>query len=349
MNVLVTGASGRVGANLIQALLGKGHHVRAYVFPGDESRMHKLDGYNIEIQYGELGEYEGVIRAVQGMDAVYHIAAAMIGPFDNAAFFDTNAKGTFNVIEAVRTQLPNLHRLIYASTDAVYPNFPDDEPGHIATEDMAVDPTGMYAFSKWVGERLVLAYHKQYGIPAMAFRFAWVMGAGEIAEPGYARFLWLSKTLEDYRKRTQRSAEENQALAILESLWPGEERLLLTRFREKYPLRMHFVDVRDLVKGLLLGLEKKEAIGEVFNLPGPRMLTADEVVPYLSKRLNIPYVVADLPLHRPYRELSWEKANRVLAYTPEHDLPSMVDLAIAIKSGENVPVVPTGIPYGKGS
>lgn len=347
MIVLVTGASGRVGANLTQALLEKGHSVRAYVFPGDESRMHKLDGYNVEIQYGELGDYESIVRAVQGVDVVYHIAAAMIGPFDNASFFDTNAKGTFNMIEAIRTQVPNLHRFIYASTDAVYPSFPDDEPGHIAHEGIDVDPNGMYAFSKWVGERLVLAFHRQYGIRAMAFRFAWVMGAGEIAEPGYARFLWLSKTLEDYRKRPQRSPQENHTLATLESLWTGEERLLLTRFRGQYPLRMHFVDVRDLIKGLLLGMEKEEAIGEVFNLPGPRMLTADEVVPYLSERLNIPYVAADLPLRRPYRELSWEKANRVLGYTPEHDLSSMVDLALAMKSGKKIEVIPTGVPYGK--
>jgi nucleoside-diphosphate-sugar epimerase len=349
MKVLVTGASGRVGANLTQALIQQGHTVRAFVFPGDASRMHKLDSFNVEIQYGELGDYDRVAQAVQGMDVVYHIAAAMIGPFDNAAYFDTNAKGTFNVIEAVRTHAPNLHRFIYASTDAVYPVFPDDEPGHIATEDMNVEPSGMYPFTKWVGERLSLAYHKQYGIPVVAFRFAWVMGAGEIADPGYAKFLWLSKTLEDYKKRPQLSAEEEQALAILESLWPGEERLLLTRFRGKYPLRMHFVDVRDLVKGLLLGIEKDEAVGEVFNLPGPRMLAADEVVPYLSQRLNIPYVEADLPLRRPYRELSWAKAHRILGYTPQHDLDSMVDLALAMQSGERVEVVPTGIPYGVAS
>jgi nucleoside-diphosphate-sugar epimerase len=349
MNVLVTGASGRVGANLTQALLKQGHKVRAYIFPGDAGRMHKLDGLDVEIQYGELLDYEAVTRAVQGMDVVYHIAAAMIGPFDNASFFDTNAKGTFNVIEAVRTQIPNLHRFVYASTDAVYPSFPDDEPGHVAHEGVEPQPNGMYAFSKWVGERLVLSYHKQYGLPVTAFRFAWVMGAGEIAEPGYARFLWLSKTLEDYRKRTQRSPEEEQALAILEKLWPGEERLLVTRFRGQYPLRMHFVDVRDLVKGLLLGIEKEAAVGEVFNLPGPRMLTADEVVPYLSERLKIPYVEADLPLRRPYRELSWEKANRVLGYMPEHDLSSMVDMAIAMKTGEAISVIPTGVPYAKGT
>src|SRR5690606_30971672 len=116
-----------------------------------------------------------------------------------------------------------------------------------------------------------------------------------------------------------------------------------TRFRGQYPLRMHFVDVRDLVKGLLLGMEHKAAAGEVFNLPGPRMLTADEVIPYLSERLNIPYVQADLPLRRPYRELSWEKAHRILGYTPEHDLASMVDMAMAMQSGQNIAVIPTGV------
>ncbi|MBC7078725.1 MAG: NAD(P)-dependent oxidoreductase, partial [Synergistales bacterium] len=279
MRVLVTGASGRVGANLTKRLIEEGHTVRAFVYPGDESRMHKLDSYDVEIQYGDLLKYDDVAKAVRGMEVVFHIAAAMIGPFDNAAYFDTNAKGTFNVVEAVRQEAPKLHRLIYASTDAIYPRFPDDELGKVVTEDMPVEPTGMYAFSKWVGERLVFMYHRQYGTPSVTFRFAWVMGAGEIADPNYARFYWLSKTIESYRNMTKRSAKDEQALAILESVWPGEERLLISRSKAGVSMLMHFVDVRDLVQGLILGMEKDTAVGELFNLPGPRLLAADELVP----------------------------------------------------------------------
>jgi nucleoside-diphosphate-sugar epimerase len=111
--------------------------------------------------------------------------------------------------------------------------------------------------------------------------------------------------------------------------------------------KMHFVDIRDLLRGLLLGLEHPNAVGEVFNLPGPRMLSFDEVVPYISRRIDVPYTVANLPIHLNYRELSWEKAHEALGYTPIHDLPSMVDLAIAIRAGVPTELVPTGVPYGE--
>jgi nucleoside-diphosphate-sugar epimerase len=345
VKVLITGASGRVGANLVKALVGGGHQVRAFVYPGDVSRMHKLDGYDVEIIYGDLTDYAKVAAVVQGVDVVYHIGAAMIGPFDNTAYFDINAKGTFNVVEAIRQETPGLRRLIYASTDAIYPVFPDDHPAHV-TEEIPVNPTGMYAFTKWVGERLVFAYHRQYGIPAVAFRFAWVMGAGEIADPDYAKTFWLGRTLQGFKAQAERSPEAKQSAAILEDLWPGEERLLLSRSKSGTAQKMHFVDVRDLVQGLLLGMEKDEAVGELFTLPGPRVLSGDELVPYLSERLGVPYVEADLPISRTYRELSWAKANRLLGYTPKHDLESMVELALAMQRGEDTGLIETGVPYG---
>lgn len=349
MKILVTGASGRVGANLAKALLERNHQVRALVYPGDASRMDKLSAYPMDIVYGELGDYDCVAQAVRGVDVVYHIAAAMIGPFDNAAYFDTNAKGTFNVVEAIRCEAPNLHRLIYASTDAIYPVFPDSEPGQVVTEDVPVEPTGMYPFTKWVGERLAFAYHRQYRIPVVAFRFAWVMGAGEIADPNYAKLFWLSKTIETYRAQKGRNAEADEALRILEGVWPGEERLLIARSRSGSAQKMHFVDVRDLIEGLMLGMEKPEAVGELFSLPGPKMQTADELVPYLSKHLGVPYVEVDLPISRIYRELSWEKAHRLLGYTPKHGLESMVELALKLQRGEDCGVIPTGVPYGPAS
>ena len=56
--------------------------------------------------------------------------------------------------------------------------------------------------------------------------------------------------------------------------------------------------------------------------------------------------MADLPIHMRYRVLSWEKAHRVLGYTPEHDYRSMVELGLAMQRGEPIDLIPTGVPYG---
>ncbi len=346
MKILVTGASGRVGANLTKALLDRGHAVRAFIFPQDVSRMHKLDAYDVEIQQGDLRNYDDVVRAVKGMDAVYHIGAAMIGPFQNADYFDINAKGTFNVAEAVRQNCPNLHRLIYAGTDATYPTFPDTGPEEAATEDMNVEPTGLYALSKWVGEKMVMNHYRQYGTPTAIFRFAWVIGAGEILDPNYTRMYWLSKVRAQYAAGRGKSAEGDQVADQLDALWPGEERLLVTYSSSGKSHSMYFVDVRDLLQGLLLGLEKPEAVGQVFNLPGPRRFLTSEVVPYMSERIGMPYVEIHLPWPASYRGLSWEKAHRVLGYTPQHDMDSMVELGLKMRRGEPIDLIPTGVPYG---
>ena len=67
MKILVTGGTGRIGANLVKGLLAKGHEIRSFVYPGDRSRAHKLDGFErVETVEGDLRNLEDVKRAVEG-------------------------------------------------------------------------------------------------------------------------------------------------------------------------------------------------------------------------------------------------------------------------------------------
>jgi len=71
MKILVTGATGRVGANLVKALLEKGHQVRAFIYPGDASRMAKLDTYDVERIEGDLRNEDDLSKAVEGTEVIY--------------------------------------------------------------------------------------------------------------------------------------------------------------------------------------------------------------------------------------------------------------------------------------
>ena len=119
MKILITGGTGRVGANLARRLLAAGHDVRTFVYPGDAGRAGKLAGFErVETIEGDLRSFSDCQQAVDGMDAVYHLAAAFDGPFDNRDYLAINGGGTLNLLEAVRDQCSNLHRFVYACTEA---------------------------------------------------------------------------------------------------------------------------------------------------------------------------------------------------------------------------------------
>ncbi|MBI1923395.1 NAD(P)-dependent oxidoreductase [Candidatus Poribacteria bacterium] len=353
MKILVTGGTGRIGANLVKALLAKGHDIRSFVFPGDASRAHKLDGYeHVETVVGDLRNFDDVKRAVEGVDAIYHLAAAFGGPFDYLQYLNVNGMGTLNILECIRTGLPNLHRLVYASTEAIYWRLPSkgrlfEEP---ITEEMVSRYHAMpYFLTKWIGEELCLAYHHQYGVPSTVFRFSTVIEPSEYlnADGLPSRFLF-SPVYNRYKGQRSGGADaaEREIIQTIESLWTGEEKFLLSRNPDGRPHKEHFCDVRDIVQGLVLGIEKDAAIGQEFTLGGAALFVWDEVIPYLSDRYGLDYVEARLPTPNSF-EFDLSKIKNLLGYQPQHDLKSILDTAEAIRRGEDTEVIPTGIRYGK--
>ena len=163
MKILVTGSNGRIGANLVRRLLRQGHRIRGFVFPGDASRAHKLDGIaGVALVEGDLRDYAAVERAVQGADAVYHLAAAYASPHDNIEYLQINGLGTLHLLEAIHAHAPGLHRLVYACTEAVYWRTEDD--GRVCERPIREDEVSHskkmpYFLTKWIGEELCLNYH----------------------------------------------------------------------------------------------------------------------------------------------------------------------------------------------
>ena len=351
MKILVTGGTGRIGANLVTRLLDRGHEIRCFVYPGDASRAGKLDAFaGVETVEGDLRNLEDVRRAVKGVDAIYHLAAAFGGPFDNRQYLDINAMGTLNLLESVRAECPNLHRFVYASSEAVYWRLEDygryfEEP--IREEMVARYHQMPYFLTKWIGEELAMAYYHQYGVPATSFRFATVLEPSEFFnEAGLPMRLALSTELERYESMTGDNADTQAMLDDLRAQWTGEDRLLLSRNPNGEPHWQPFCDVRDIALGLILGIERGEAVGEEFNLGGAADLDWGEAVPWLAERYGTGYADARLPSPN-YFTLDLTKIRTRLGYEPQHDFKSVVETAEAIRRGEETDVVPTGVRYAE--
>ena len=99
MKVLITGVSGRVGANLGLQMKQKGYQVHGLIMPNDP-KYEKVRELGIEIFDGDIVDSESVYNAVEGMDIIVHLAAQMKQGLSTAQqMFEINALGSLNVLE----------------------------------------------------------------------------------------------------------------------------------------------------------------------------------------------------------------------------------------------------------
>lgn len=360
MKILVTGGTGRIGANLVLRLLDRGHSIRSFVYPADASRARKLDAYEgVETVYGDLRNYDDARAAVAGVDAIYHLAAAFQGPFNAREYLDINAMGTLNILECIREQLPNLKRFVYASTEGVY--WDARVNGRYFEEPISEDMTGnypnmSYLMTKWLGEELAMVYHYQYGVPTCVMRFSTVIEPSEfLNEAGLPRHFLYSTAYatysnsESYEVKDIRSPGDPDVQGMIDTLvagWDGEEKLLVSLNPNGAPYLQHFGDVRDIADGLALAIDHNAAVGEIFNLAGAALFDWSEIVPMLAERHNLPVAEARMPFNN-YFELDLSKIKTKLGFQPRHDFASILSTAEALRRGEATDVIPTGVMFGE--
>lgn len=173
MTVVVTGASGHIGANLTRALLDAGRTVRAVVH--DEAAA--LEGLDVERVRGDVRDVESLRRAFAGAEVVYHLAARItLGTSDAALVFATNIEGPRNVCQAALDT--GVRRLIHFSSIHAF----DDQPRDVPMDETRPPALGgdfpVYDRSKAGGQAEVLAA-VQRGLDAVIVNPSGVIGPGD--------------------------------------------------------------------------------------------------------------------------------------------------------------------------
>ena len=154
--VLVTGAAGLVGANLVRRLLEDGHEVRAMVLPGANNRG--VEGLDVERVEADLRDEAAVRRAVQGTWRVFHVGAKVSttspSPAEERAIWDTNVLGTRYVMRAALDA--GVERVVLTGSFSAI-GFDPDDPSRPAHEGMP-----FYPFTGWLpyARTKVLAEHE---------------------------------------------------------------------------------------------------------------------------------------------------------------------------------------------
>ena len=180
-SVLVTGATGLLGAWLVGALLEEG--ARVVVVRRDEPAVSALSAMGltdlVDIVSGDVASEGLVARAVveYETDTVFHLAAqTLVGTANRApqSTFETNIRGTWIVLEACRQHA--VQRVVVASSDKAYGRH-EQLPYH---EDLALRPTFPYDVSKAAADLLARSYWHTFGVPVAVTRFANLYGGGDM-------------------------------------------------------------------------------------------------------------------------------------------------------------------------
>jgi UDP-glucose 4-epimerase len=332
VQVLVTGATGRIGSVAVRKLLERGDRVRAFVLSADPL-LPRLDGLDVEIVRGNLATGEGLTGACRSVDAVIHLGALMAyAASEHRRLFEINLQGTFHLLQAVLDGAPQIRRLVLASTDAAYPAAaPAYRP---VDEDHPLRPDTFYGMTKQVTEVMGEYYRRQLGLPVSRARFCYTLAPQEIVDPDNpvcGPLFYLGARLSGLRARPDLTASEKADLERLTCLQPadGSHRLLIPYGEDGAPWTFTLCHVEDLVDGILLLLDREAAVGDVFNLGPAAPFALDAAMRVLSKRTGIPYVEARLSGPALDYRVDISKARAVLGYAPRHDILAIIDQAAA--------------------
>lgn len=332
--ILVTGAAGKIGSQLVKRLLVDGNSVRAFVLRGDPL-VNRLDGLQCKIIEGDLSNEEDVKKAVAGCDAILHMAAMMVKPdeMDETLFMEINVKSTWYLVRNALRE--NVKRFVYASSDCVYSS---QSAVHLPmNEDMPKRPTFLYSLSKNIGELIVMEAYREsnHKLEAVITRFGSVVENDDIL--GCLSNRLIEYTLihdavcvdnNIYNHKTTNPIENFRDLnlpdgALINPIGPDGR-----------SWRIHFTHIEDTVDGVMLALEKEEAVGEAFNIHSPSAITWEAAIKYIAEKTGQKYYDAQL-------ENFWEfennisKARKILGYNPKYDTYSMIDSAIEYREKNN--------------
>jgi CDP-paratose 2-epimerase len=197
--VLITGGSGFIGTNLAHRLLSAGQPVLLFdnlARPGVEQNLrwlHDTHGKLVDIMIADVRDAAALRHAVQQCSQAFHFAAqvavttSLTDPLED---FDINARGTLNLLEAIRAQ-ENPPGLVFTSTNKVYGALDDvglrrrnlryepTDPSLRQTgisENRPLDFHSPYGCSKGTADQYVLDYARTYGLPAVVFRMSCIYG-----------------------------------------------------------------------------------------------------------------------------------------------------------------------------
>lgn len=277
MRILVTGGAGYVGSAMIPMLLEKGHKVRVLdnLKFGGQGLLPCTSSRDFELTKGDVCDENALSKALEGMDAVIHLAAIVGYPAckkEPQVAQSTNVDGTMNLLRLRRRD----QKILFASTGSIYGSIPD----YICNEDTPRAPITLYGETKAKAEEAILDAGN-----SVAYRFATAFGV--------SNRMRLDLMPNDFTYQ----AVKNRNLIVYEG---GFKRT--------------FVHVRDMARSFMFALENWDNVkDDVYNVGHESMnFTKEDVARKIMKFVDFYLHFAEVGKDDDQRnyEVSYEKIRR---------------------------------------
>lgn len=185
-NVLITGINGFIGGNLAKALLENGANIFGLVRNAARNTLLHYEKLNDKITLiaGDLGDKDLLTRIIaeEQINAVFHLAAQVevgIGLANPYLTFETNTRGTWCLMEAIRACPQTIEAVVVASTDKAYGSYSAERMPY--KEDYPLLPQYPYDVSKACADMIARTYASEiYRLPVVVTRFCNIFGPGQL-------------------------------------------------------------------------------------------------------------------------------------------------------------------------
>jgi dTDP-L-rhamnose 4-epimerase len=303
--ILVTGGAGFVGTHLVAHLVGRGDDV--VVLDSLESQVHLGNEptfpEGVQFIHGDVGDPVSANRALQGVDAVVHLAAAVgVGQsmYEIERYVRVNTQATAGFLESLVTRSVRPNRLVVASSMSIYGEgeYRCSEHGNVApelrseeqllarhwelvcpacgaeltpiptSESKPLIPTSVYAITKRDHEELCQVVGHAYGVATVALRFFNIYGPGQALSNPYTGVaaIFSSRLLND------------RAPLVFEDGLQSRD----------------FIHVSDIVQAIVRALESDDAVGHAINVGTGRPVSVRKVAELLGEGLD-KHIPAEYP------------------------------------------------------